>query len=170
MVARIAAVLAGVAIAVGLCFAVASASERAERRSSGHPAAPADAGAVAPTPVGPRRQRTPAPAGALSSADAGRLAAPACATYADALAGRFPDGVAARGADLALAHVSQSVAATLLGLPADVPRAGLPARRSLDRALRRLSRALAAGSADGADAIGPRIRAYARALGVDGCR
>jgi hypothetical protein len=168
---RIAAVCAGFAIALALGFAAASAAQRAERRSSGHPAAPADAKASTPTPAGPRRQRTPAPAGALSTADAGRLAEPACAAYLGALAGRFPDAVLARGAGGALARVSESVAAALLGLPVDVPKAGLAAREDLDRGLRSLSRAFVSGEDVGAraTAIAPRIRAYAGALGIDGC-
>lgn len=160
---------AGFAIAVGLGFAGASASQRAERRSSGHPAAPADAKPSTPLPAGPRRQRTPAPAVALPSADAGRLAAPTCAIYADAFAGRFPEAILARGSRSALAQVSQSVAGALLGLPVEVPRGALAAREDLDRAQRRLSRALASGGQADAGAIGPRIRAYARALDIDGC-
>ena len=169
LVKPVAVVCAGFAIAVGLGFAGASAAERAERRSSGHPAAPADAKPSTPVPAGPRRQRTPAPDGALPFADAGRLAAPACATYADARAGRLPGAVVARGSHGALAQVSQSVAGALLGLPVEVPRAALAARGDLDRAQRRLARALASGGAADAGAIGPHIRAYARALGVDGC-
>src|SRR5688500_1017161 len=109
------------AVIVGLRFAVASAAgaarrggprhaavaARAQRRSSGHAALPASVKPSTPTPAGPRRQRTPAPARALPSADAGRLAAPACATYADALAGRFPGVVLARGEAGALGRVSQ---------------------------------------------------------------
>ena len=165
----VAVACAGFAIAMGLGFAGASASERAERRSSGHPAAPADAKPSTPMPAGPRRQRTPAPAGALPAADAGRLAAPACATYAKRSRGRFPGAVAARGSAGALAQVSQSVAGALLGLPVEVPRAAFDAREDLDRAQRRLSRALASGGVADAGAIGPHIRAYAQALGVGGC-
>ena len=156
----LAVVCSTVAVIVGLGFAVASASERAERRSSGHAAVPANAKPATPTPAGPRRQRTPAPARALPSADAGRLAAPACATYADALAGRFPGVVLARGEAGALGRVSQGVAAALLGLPVEVPSASLPERSSLDRALRRHA---------GAASLGPRITAYARSLGIAAC-
>jgi len=151
-----------VAVIVGLGFAVASASERAQRRSSGHAAVPASVKPSTPMPAGPRRQRTPAPAPAraLPSADAGRLAAPACATYADALAGRFPAVVLARGEAGALGRVSQSVAAALLGLPVEVPSASLPQRSRLDRALRRHA---------GAATLAPRITAYARSLGIAAC-
>jgi hypothetical protein len=128
---------------------------------------------VIPTPAGPHRPRTSPPRRALELSAARRLVAPACATYLAALAGRYPDAVLARGSRRALALVTQSVAAALLGMPVVASPASLPARRQLDAALARLSRALAdrddARPTAIARATAARIRAYADALGIDGC-
>jgi hypothetical protein len=102
-----------------------------------------------------------------------RLAAPACATYAQALAGRFPHVVLARGSRRALALVTQSVAAALLGVPVVASPAALPARERVDATLARLTRALAdrgdARPTAIARSMAPRIRAYAHALRIDRC-
>jgi hypothetical protein len=81
--------------------------------------------------------------------------------------------VLARGSRRALALVTQSVAAALLGVPVAASPATLPARAHLDGALARLS--LALGDRDDvrpttiARSMAPRIRAYAHALGTDAC-
>ncbi len=130
---------------------------RAVRR---RPAVAPGARTAEPTPPGPRRPHAAARAGAISPGAAARLAAPACAQQADAVAGRFPDAVLERGSGRALALVSRSVAAALLGLPVQPPEASLPAREQLARAL---------AAQDGGEALAPRIRAYAGALGIQGC-
>jgi hypothetical protein len=103
----------------------------------------------------------------------GRLVAPACATYAEALAGRYPAAMLARGSRRALALVTQSVAAALVGAPVVASPAALPARERLDATLARLSRALADRGDARPNAIAssmtPRIRAYANVLGIDHC-
>jgi hypothetical protein len=149
------------------------AASRAVRRTPALPANAPRGVETTPTPAEPRRPRTPQPSRPVALAGAERLGAPACATYADALTGRFAHGLAARGPGRALALVAESVASALLGLPVVAPRASLPARRRLDAALARLSAALEAAD-DGAAAatavaMAPRIRAYAAALGIGAC-
>jgi hypothetical protein len=143
----------------------------AARQRSGFPAFPARAARLARTPPGPPRSREPRPARAAAISDAARLAAPACAMYADALAGRFPDAVLARGAGRAPAFVAESAAAVLLGLPVVAPRASRHSRERLEAALARLTRALSDDVAAGAivSATRPRLRAYAAALGAGAC-
>ncbi len=86
---------------------------------------------------------------------------------------RGTGSIRARRSARALATVTESVAAVLLGLPVTPPRASRAVRERLDGASVRLSRALAAGEDARATAIaqatGPRIRAYARAIGVAAC-
>ena len=105
--------------------------------------------------------------------EAARLAAPACAQYAAALAGRYPDAVRARGPERALALMTESVAAALTGLPITAPRSSGPARAALDRAHARLATALAGQDTSAATAkarsAAPRIRAYAAAIGIANC-
>jgi hypothetical protein len=147
---------------------VAKAPAR-RRRAVNHPTRrPAVApGALTgePTPPGPRRPRAATAALALPVAEAARLAAPACAQYAAALAGRFPDAVRARGAGRAPAIVTESVAAALHGLPLRPPVASLPAREALYRAHEKL----AAHDDDAAAATRRWIGRYARAIGIAGC-
>jgi hypothetical protein len=148
-------------------------SPRAVQRTPAVPANAPHGVELTPTPAAPRRPRTPQRSRPVALAHAERLGAPACATYADALAGRFTDVVAARGSRRALALVTESVAAALLGLPVLAPQASLPARERLDAVLGRLSAALATAD-DGAAtataiAMTPRIRAYAAALRIGAC-
>jgi hypothetical protein len=93
--------------------------------------------------------------------------------YTDALAGRFPKAVLARGAGRAPAFVAESAAAALLGLPVVAPRASRHSRERLDAALARLTRALSeaddAAARAIADAMRPRIRAYAAELDAGAC-
>jgi hypothetical protein len=142
------------------------------RRPAVAPAGAGDPGGE-PTPAGPRRPPVPAPRHALPASAAIRLAAPACATYSAALAGRAPPAVLARGSRRAAALVAQSVAATLLGLPVAAAPASRPSRERLGDALARLQQALA-GPDDAApmaiaQAMAPRIRAYAATLGIGAC-
>ncbi len=129
--------------------------------------------AAKPTRPGPRRPRAAAPATAVPLSEAARLAAPACAQYEAALAGRYPDAVRARGPERALALMTESVAAALAGLPIKATRSSAPARAALDAARARLAEALAAQDPRTASAIAhaaaPRIRAYAAAIGIASC-
>jgi hypothetical protein len=145
----------------------------AARQRSGFPAFAPSAARLAPTPPGPPRRRAPQPARAAAVSDAAQLAVPACAMYTDALAGRFPKAVLARGAGRAPAFVAESAAAALLGLPVVAPRASRHSRERLDAALARLTRALSeaddAAARAIADAMRPRIRAYAAELDASAC-
>jgi len=131
------------------------------------------ASARAATRTASTRTRAVAPSRALSTADAPRLAAPACEQFADARGGHFPRVVQQRGSTRALALMTQAVADALLGLPVVVPDASLPAREQLDGARARLARALAQGDDATATAIArasaPRVAAYASALGIADC-
>ena len=145
------------------------ASVRGVRRRSGvSPNAPAGK----PTPPSPRT-RPAAPPRALPASSAPRLAAPACEQYAAGLAGTFPEAVQARGAERALALLTESVASALLGMPITVPAASRAERDVLEGARARISTALVAGDDAKATAIAratkPRIAAYAQALGITGC-
>jgi hypothetical protein len=81
--------------------------------------------------------------------------------------------VLARGEARALAIVTDSVSAALLGMPVTVPASSLAARKTLADAHARLARALAAGEDARATAIAQataaRIQDYAQALGIAEC-
>ncbi|MDX6690131.1 MAG: hypothetical protein QOG15_1588 [Solirubrobacteraceae bacterium] len=143
-----------------------------QRRSAVPPRSGANAREL-PTPPGSRRSRTPEPSAPLPASAAQRLAAPACEQYLAARAGHFPAVVAARGEARALAVMTDSVAAALLGLPIVAPGASLAARLQLDAAHVRLAQALAAGQDPPATAIAraanQRIGDYAQALGIAEC-
>ncbi len=149
-------------------IAASGARATAAPRRSGVTARSAD---DPPTPPAPPRPRMSAPARALATAAAPALAGGACEQYLAARAGRFPAGVRARGEALALAAVTDSVAAALLGMPVVAPRASLAARAPLEDAHARLTRALVAGddAAAIARATGPLLRDYAQALGIAAC-
>ena len=126
-----------------------------------------------PTPPAGPRPRNAEPARALPASAAAGLAAGVCAQHMAARAGRFPAVVRARGEARALAVVTDSTAAALLGLPVVAPPASRPARKSLHTAHARLTLALAADAdataAELARATASRIRDYARALNIAGC-
>jgi hypothetical protein len=145
---------------------------RRTRGRSGYPAVIGglpQLGTTAPAPARPRDASDPA---ALAPADAGRLAAPACATLRDAVGGRLPDVVARRGGQSrGPAVVTQAVAAALLGLPIDVPAAARAEHRRLVAAHGALTAALnAPGAAANAGASArTAVRAYAASLGIERC-
>ena len=166
--------LATIALALGIAGWAGAAIAATQAGVRRQPAVPADLQASAPTPPGPRaRPRNAASPRPLPASSAGRLAAPACAQYAAARAGRFPEVVLKRGAGLALAVVTESAASTLLGLPIEAPPAAAPARRRLAEAHARLARALAApddrAAKETAGTAAPLISVYAGALGITDC-
>ena len=145
---------------------------RRARGRSGYPAVIGGLPRLGSTAPAPSRSRDASESTALDVAEAGRLAAPACATLRDAAGGRLPALVARRGQTRAPAVVTQAVAAALLGLPVDVPAAARTEHRRLVAAHAALTDALGApGDAAANEAATARtaLRAYARALGIDTC-
>jgi hypothetical protein len=145
------------------------------RPRSGHPAIVGGLPWLGITPASPSRSRREvdaAPAAtALDAAGAARVAAPACATLRDALAGDVPDVVRRRAGNRALAVVTQAVASALLGLPVDVPASARAERKHLAAAYAALGEVLAGSADPSATAATARagVRAYAAAIGIDGC-